>query len=75
MTINKRRRCVGCHDNFYNGNNPLGVAECWSLKDAKVVWKKEVPISQVPPWTQKARRFLNCYHQTGYVYVCKDQER
>ena len=29
--------CAGCRDNFYNGNNPLGVKRCWSLDTAKVV--------------------------------------
>ena len=41
--------CVGCRDNFYNGNNDLGVKECWCLKDAKLVMKKEVHIDQAPP--------------------------
>ena len=41
--------CVGCRDNFYNGNNNLGVKECWCLKDAKLVMKKEVHIDQAPP--------------------------
>ena len=33
--------CSGCRDDFYNGNNSLGVQECWCFKTAKVVtrWK------------------------------------
>lgn len=32
-----KRHCVGCKDNFYNGNNDYGIAECWLLKSAKVI--------------------------------------
>lgn len=69
----KRKYCNGCRNNFYNGNNDLGVEECWSLRDAKVVWKKRVPIHQRPPWTQKAIRVLSCYHKSGYVFVAPDR--
>lgn len=64
---------MGCYNDFYNGNNDLGVGECWSLKTAKVIFRKEVSINQRPPWNQPARRFLSCYRKTGYVYVGKDQ--
>jgi hypothetical protein len=50
-------------------NMASGGPECWSLPDAVVVWKKEVHIDQRPPWTQKAKRFLDCYHRPRYVYV------
>lgn len=26
--------CSGCHHDFYNGKNQLGIAECWHLKGA-----------------------------------------
>ncbi len=57
----RKRYCGGCRDDFYNGKNPLGIEECWCLKTAKVVWRKIVPLSQVPPWTQKPVRVLDCY--------------
>lgn len=67
----KLKYCVGCRDNVYNlGLN--GVTECWMLKNAKLVWKKAVPIDQRPPWTQPARRVLDCYREKGYIYVHKD---
>jgi len=69
----KKEYCQMCHNNFYNGNNPYGVKECYSFKDAKVVWKKQVHINQMPPWKQKAIRVLNCYRRSGYVYVEKDR--
>lgn len=71
----KLRHCSGCHDNFYNGNNDLGVERCWNLKSAKVVWRKEVSIDQKPPWKQKAKRVLDCYHRPGYIYVEANRER
>lgn len=70
----KLKYCAGCRDDFYNGKNPYGISECWSLADAKVVWKKEVPIDQRPPWKQKAKKVLNCYRRPRYVYVDADRE-
>ncbi len=32
-----KKYCVGCHSNFYNGNNEMGVKECWNFKTAKAV--------------------------------------
>lgn len=34
--------CIGCDDNFYNGNNGLGVKECWNFKSAKIVSKYRI---------------------------------
>lgn len=70
--MNKREKlkhCFGCRQNFYNGNNDLGVKECWSLESAKMIWRKQVSIHQRPPWDQKAERFMSCYQRQGYVYV------
>lgn len=63
--------CIGCEDNFYNGNNPYEIQECWHFKDAKFVFKKAVPLDQVPPHKQKLERFLNCYKKKGYVFYIK----
>lgn len=72
MTTNKRSMCAGCRDDFYNGQNPYGIKECWNLKKARIVLKKKVAISQVPPWNQKPIRVLSCRHESGYVFVEKD---
>ena len=69
----KLKHCSGCRNDFYNGNNNLGVEECWSLKKARLVLKKEVHINQIPPWNQEPKQVLSCYHRDGYVYV--DPER
>ena len=33
------KHCSGCYENIYNGNNTVGVKECWNLKSAKLVMK------------------------------------
>lgn len=65
----KLKHCIGCVENFYNGNNPYGVAECWNLRSAKLIWRKRVGVWQTPPWTQKADRFLSCRREKGAVFV------
>lgn len=70
----KREYCSGCQDDFYNGNNPLGIKECWCHKTAKLV--KRYRIYWWTP-TDKASNFteamvLSCYHDLknghGYAY-------
>ena len=70
----KLKYCRGCRNDFYNGNNNLGVKRCWSFDKAKVVWKKRVHINHVPPWKQKATRVLDCYHAQGYSFVGPTRE-
>jgi hypothetical protein len=69
-----KAKCSGCENDFYNGNNNLGVAECWGLKTAKVIKRKQVPLDQRPPWTQAARPFPDCYRKKGYVFINGDRE-
>ena len=64
-----KKHCSGCNDNFYNGNNPHGIKECWMLKSAKVIWRKKVPMNQRPPWSQAAIQVPKCYKQSGYIFV------
>lgn len=66
-----KRECVGCEDNFYNGNNPQGIKDCWHLKDAKLVAKFKIGVGV--PWTS-SKNFLkvrvpNCYTQEGYAFI------
>ena len=67
-----KKNCVGCEDNFYNGNNPYGVKQCWAFKEAKIIWRKRVSVDQRPPWNQKAERLPSCYHVKRYVFVKPD---
>ena len=48
-----RRHCAGCRNDFYNGNNKLGVKECWSLADAKLVSRIPVGYWESPPYKGK----------------------
>ena len=66
--------CTGCEDSFYNGNNPYGVKECWSFKNAKLIYRQQVPIDQRPPWTQAPRIFPSCYRRKGYAYMNADAQ-
>ena len=65
----KLAHCAGCKNNFYNGNNPYGVEECWGLAEATLTTRKKVHINQVQPWDQKPEKYLSCYHQDGYVFI------
>lgn len=63
--------CTGCRNNFYNGNNNLGVSRCWSLDSAKLVTKYRLS-SSCPMWIQEAYvkvRVPSCYHEAGYVHL------
>jgi hypothetical protein len=66
----KMKHCSGCYDNHYN---IFSGDCCWGLETMKLIWRKEVPIYQFPPWTQKASKLPNCYRKPGYSYVGKDQ--
>lgn len=70
-TAKSKDLCLGCRNNFYNGNNPYEVKECWSYKGAKVELRKRVSIHQRPPWNQTAVPTMSCYHAQGYVFVGK----
>jgi len=69
MKPNQTMHCQGCRNNFYNGNNELGVKECWSFPTAKLIKRKRVHINQYPPWNQKAEYYPDCYQQPQYVFV------
>lgn len=68
--VKDKSLCSGCRNNFYNGNNNLGVSECWSLKDAKLKTRycipSNVPLNQRGSYIKV--RTYTCYHKTGYAY-------
>ena len=68
-----KKHCIGCRDNFYNGQNPYGIERCWLLDKAILTMRKEVHVDQSPPWTQKPRLIPSCYSRPRYVYVKPDQ--
>ena len=66
----KKKMCHGCRNDFYNGNNNLGVAECWNFPSSKIVKMKKVGMWDVPPWEhQPVEKVLSCRHESGYVFI------
>ena len=59
--------CVGCHNDFYNGKNNMGIQECFSLERAKKVerWRLGwwTPPSSVDAFTRVTT--LDCHHAPG----------
>ena len=77
MTKQEKRRkyCGSCHDNFYNGNNPMDVKECWHLEKAAPVRMKFVHIDQRPPWNNKSEWTLDCCSRERFIKVKPDVVR
>lgn len=71
----KRKYCSGCRDNFYNGNNSLGIKECWCLSSAKLVTRYKIwwwtPMDKASNFQEV--RVLSCYHDLenghGHAYL------
>jgi hypothetical protein len=63
------KHCSGCRNNFYNGNNDMGIKECWSLKSAKLTKRLLIPVDMPPPYTFPPRTVPDCYHVDRYVTV------
>lgn len=65
-----KQMCVGCRDNFYNGNNQYGVMECWHFPTASVEDRIIVGVNQRPPYDITAtKKCLSCYKPSGSVAV------
>jgi hypothetical protein len=63
----KKKLCIGCRQNFYNGNNDFKIKECWHLKSARVVrrwacgwWTPQDKADGFYPVT-----ILSCRDETG----------
>lgn len=63
--------CCGCRNNFYNGNNDLGVKRCWSADKAEIVTRFTLSIN-TPMHIKEAYRkeqLPSCYKRQGYVHL------
>ncbi len=69
------RDCSGCRDNFYNGNNDLGVKQCWGLESAYITKVKLVPSSMRPPWDMPYENKPSCYKRPGYASIHKERTK
>ena len=65
--------CSRCRNNFYNGNNDLGVKECWEFRSAKVEKRILIGIDERPPYdSERAAYTLSCHKPKGAVQVRPD---
>ena len=69
-----KQLCSGCHNNFYNGNNDIGVSGCWSFKSAAVVKRYKIGWWTQPTQSGAFKKVwaLNCHHAPGQ-YALYDQ--
>ncbi len=68
-TAEKKKHCAGCYNDFYNDEG----RNCWSLEEAHLMYRKEVHITDVPPWMHTPRLIMSCYKQPKYLYVRANQ--
>lgn len=61
--------CSLCRDNFYNGNNPYSVKECWSYSSAEVVKRYLIPVDLRPPYCFPPQWVFSCYKRDRYATV------
>lgn len=73
MSETLKQYCTGCVDDFYNGNNDLGVDECWHLSTAQLVTRKKVGINDRPPWLHEPITTLSCRREVGSIFVEPDR--
>jgi hypothetical protein len=68
-----KKHCNQCRNQFYNGNNNIGVKECWSFKGAKLVWRIPIGMWENPPYKNKKKQLVpDCWSGEGsnrIVYV------
>lgn len=68
-----KQHCVGCKDNYYNGNNDVGIKECWGLKTAKLKTRWRIRWN-VPTFQENFTRCRvpSCFSQPGQTYFTDD---
>lgn len=65
-----RKHCVGCEDDFYNGNNPYGIQECWGRTGAKFDNYRLVHVDLPPPYLGlEIQKLPTCYKKKRHVKV------
>jgi hypothetical protein len=64
------KNCSGCHNDFYNGHNDLGVKKCWHAQDATMVTRLIIHVDQPPPYLNvKPRTVPSCYKAQRFATV------
>lgn len=65
-----RKHCLGCRQDFYNGNNPYGIQVCWHREGAKFDQYRLVPTDLRPPYLGLPVVSLPiCYDKARHVKV------
>ncbi len=66
-----KTNCTGCEENFYNGNNPFGITECFHLKHATITMRFAIsvnaPMDTRANYIQERRPV--CFRRKGSVYL------
>lgn len=64
------KHCAGCRDDFYNGNNDLGVKQCWMRTTAKLIHTVLIHVDLPPPYKHlKPKDRPDCYKAERHVTV------
>lgn len=58
------KHCAGCRNDFYNGNNQMGIGKCWSLESAQLVNRWRAGWWDPPNLAMRCR-VPSCFVQTG----------
>lgn len=70
----QKSKCSGCENNFYNGNNVMGIQECWYLKDGYLQkrWRISVFDRMDKEENYTEVNIPRCFTQKGYVFLDTD---
>ena len=58
----KPEMCRGCRQDFYNGNNNMGIAKCWHFKTAQVADIQGYSSTNAIHADTILKRRLTCYN-------------
>jgi hypothetical protein len=67
--------CQGCYSDFYNGNNPMGIKECWHLKSAEEVVRFLIHKFTAPTVPGAFRKVVtyNCWQASDFSAYRRDE--
>ena len=70
--MKSKHDCIGCKNNFYNGNNSIGVKECSSYKRrGRLVVRYRISYNSPMDnrYAYQKVKVPACYHGDGYAYL------
>ena len=70
----EKKYCEGCRNNFYNGNNALGINECWYFSKSKTVKRWRIgwwtPMDKKENFTKVMTN--SCHTAPGQFAYCEE---